>query len=102
MCSCLHVWLLVLQVLFQIQHGILFYPGFQVLPPFVVHRASKMSAERFREVKKDFEERLRTFAATEPIRYRRQNFGDYVLPSLQLKPELEEPGTSGYALHIAC
>lgn len=73
-----------------------------MLPPFVVHRAkSKVTPERYLDIKKDFEERLSTLATTEPIKYRKQNFGDYFLPSLILKPGLEKPGTTGNLLHIA-
>jgi len=36
-------------LLFPIQHGVLFYPGFDVVPPFLVYRASRMDEARFTE-----------------------------------------------------
>ncbi len=39
-------------------------------------------------------ERLDTLWQTEPIPFRRQNHGDYLIPSLTLRPELA-PGQSG-------
>jgi NAD(P)H dehydrogenase (quinone) len=43
---------------------------------------------------------MRTLATTAPIPYRRQNFGDYLIPSAQLRPELGDPGARGFALHV--
>ncbi|WP_063198248.1 NAD(P)H-dependent oxidoreductase, partial [Serratia plymuthica] len=34
-------------ILFPIQHGILHYPGFDVLPPFVIYRTDKIDPARF-------------------------------------------------------
>lgn len=42
---------------------------------------------------------MRTLATTAPIPYRRQNGGDYLIPSMQLRPELGEPKARGFALH---
>lgn len=33
-------------LLFPIHHGVLFYPGFSVLPPLAVHRSHKMYPEK--------------------------------------------------------
>ncbi|PLN25670.1 NAD(P)H dehydrogenase, partial [Klebsiella pneumoniae] len=44
-------------------------------------------------------ERLDTLWQTEPIPFRRQNHGDYLIPSLTLRPELA-PGQSGLAVHL--
>jgi NAD(P)H dehydrogenase (quinone) len=44
-------------------------------------------------------QRMSALATTAPIPYRRQNGGDYAIPSLQLHPELEAPGAAGFALH---
>lgn len=32
--------------------------------------------------------------------FRRQNFGDYEIPSLRLKEGLEVPGRKGFGLHV--
>ncbi|MCI3206046.1 MULTISPECIES: NAD(P)H-dependent oxidoreductase [Pandoraea] len=87
-------------VLFPIQHGMLFYPGFDVLPPFVAYRTSRVDAEGFAALTHALGERLDTLATTPPIPYRRQNHGEYDIPALTLKPEIAE-GRTGYAAHVA-
>ncbi|AKC68278.1 NAD(P)H-dependent oxidoreductase [Pandoraea oxalativorans] len=87
-------------ILFPIQHGVLFYPGFDVLPPFVTFRSSRVDAEAFATITRDFGKRLDTLATIAPIPYRRQNFGDYEIPALTLKDEIAT-GVTGYAAHVA-
>ncbi|WP_249040606.1 NAD(P)H-dependent oxidoreductase [Nocardia cyriacigeorgica] len=87
-------------LLFPIHHGILFYPGIEVLPPFVVYGADRLPAEDYPDVAKAWQERLLMLESTEPIPFRRQNFGDYQLPSLELKPGLEPAGRTGFGLHV--
>ncbi|MRV71375.1 flavodoxin family protein [Duganella sp. FT92W] len=86
-------------VLFPIQHGVLHYPGFDVLPPFVVYRTSRMDEARFADVRSALGQRLDTLATTAPIPYRKQNMGDYMIPALTLRDEIA-PGQSGYAVHL--
>lgn len=86
-------------VLFPIQHGLLYYPGFEVLPPFVVYRAGKMDEARFAEVREALGRRLDALATTAPIPYRRQNGGAYEIPALSLRPEIA-PGASGFGVHV--
>ncbi|MEV7414725.1 NAD(P)H-dependent oxidoreductase [Streptomyces sp. NPDC089919] len=86
-------------LLFPIQHGILYHPGLEVLPPFVLFGADRMSVEDYPDVAKAWRERLLTLETTDPVPYRRQNFGDYEIPSLHLKEGLETPGHSGFSLH---
>ncbi|WP_437308068.1 NAD(P)H-dependent oxidoreductase [Sorangium sp. So ce388] len=76
-------------LLFPITHGILHYPGFDVLPPFVVYRAKKMDDARFARIRQDLGRRLDDLWTDEPIAYRKQNGGDYDIPALTLKPGLE-------------
>ncbi|WP_336082535.1 NAD(P)H-dependent oxidoreductase [Nocardia sp. SSK8] len=87
-------------LLFPIQHGILYYPGIESLPPFVTYGADRMTPDRHAEVVAAWRERLRTVDSTAPIPFRRQNFGDYAIPSLQLKPGLEPEGRTGFGLHV--
>ncbi|VVE83783.1 NAD(P)H-dependent oxidoreductase [Pandoraea sputorum] len=87
-------------VLFPIQHGMLFYPGFNVLPPFVTFRSSRVDAEAFATITRDLGKRLDTLATTAPIPYRRQNYGDYEIPALTLRDDIATDRT-GYAAHIA-
>lgn len=87
-------------LLFPIHHGILYYPGLDVLPPFVLHGADKITEGDFADAAKDWKERLLSLETTEPIPFRRQNFGDYEIPSLRLKEGLETPGRKGFSLHV--
>jgi NAD(P)H dehydrogenase (quinone) len=85
-------------ILFPIQHGILYYPGFDVLPPFVVYRTERTDEARFSGICDALGQRLDTLGDTAPIPFRRQNAGDYEIPALTLKPELA-PGQSGFGVH---
>lgn len=87
-------------LLFPINHGILYYPGFDVLPPFVAYRVDRFDDARFEDAAERLRERMRTLASTPPIPYRRQNFGDYAVPSMRLRPELGVPGATGFGLHL--
>ncbi|ABD05534.1 NAD(P)H dehydrogenase (quinone) [Rhodopseudomonas palustris HaA2] len=87
-------------LLFPIHHGILFYPGYDVLPPFVVYQAGRLDQAGFEITAEQLRERMRTLATTPPIPYRRQNGGDYLIPSMELRPGLGAPGSSGFALHL--
>lgn len=87
-------------VLFPIQHGILFYPGFDVLPPHVIYRSGKMDASRFAQESDALGQRLDALWTTPPIAFRQQNAGDYLIPALTLRPALA-PGQSGFGIHVA-
>ena len=87
-------------LLFPINHGILYYPGYHVLPPFLAYKVDRLDEAGFQGVAERLRERMRTLATTTPIPYRRQNGGDYVIPSLQLRPCLGDPSATGFALHL--
>jgi NAD(P)H dehydrogenase (quinone) len=87
-------------LLFPINHGVLYYPGYSVLPPFVVYQVDRLEDARFEPIAERLRERMRALATTPPIPYRRQNGGDYLIPSMQLRAGLEDPGASGFALHL--
>ncbi|CAN7576643.1 NAD(P)H-dependent oxidoreductase [Caulobacter sp. LjRoot300] len=87
-------------LLFPINHGILYYPGYDVLPPFVACRVDRLDAAGFEPVAERLRDRMRTLATTPPIPYRRQNGGDYLIPSMTLRPCLGDPGANGFALHL--
>lgn len=87
-------------LLFPINHGILYYPGYQVLPPFVVYRVDRFGEADFESAAQALRQRMRTLETTAPIPYRMQNGGDYLIPAMTLRPELGEPGASGFALHL--
>ncbi|MDJ0363109.1 hypothetical protein [Rhodococcus sp. H29-C3] len=52
------------------------------------------------EAAKAWVERLLSVESTEPIAFRPQNYGDYEIPSLQLKDGLESAGRTGFGLHV--
>jgi NAD(P)H dehydrogenase (quinone) len=87
-------------LLFPIHHGVLFYPGFDVLPPYVMYRTGRMDAQRYRDTLAELGARLDSLFATAPIPYRVQNGGDYSIPNLELKPELST-GKHGLDIHLA-
>ncbi|MBV7486905.1 NAD(P)H-dependent oxidoreductase [Bordetella sp. BOR01] len=86
-------------LLFPIQHGILFYPGFDVLPPHVIYRSGKIDDVGFEQACGALGQRLDDLWTTAPIPFRRQNAGDYLIPELTLRPEIE-PGKPGFDIHI--
>jgi NAD(P)H dehydrogenase (quinone) len=86
-------------LLFPIQHGILHYPGFDVLPPFVTYRSDRMDAERFAQTLDALGRRLDTLWSAAPIAFRKQNGGDYAIPALTLHPDIA-PGRNGFAAHV--
>lgn len=85
-------------ILFPIHHGMLYYPGFDVLPPFVAYRTGKIDAAKFAQTTAVLGERLDTLATAAPIPYRRQNAGDYRIPALTLREELAPQG-EGFGIH---
>lgn len=86
-------------ILFPMNHGVLFYPGFTVLPSFVVYRSDKIDEERYQLTAESLRERMRGLFNDQPIPYRQQNGGDYLIPSMQLRPDLN-PGVTGFAAHL--
>ena len=87
-------------LLFPINHGVLHYPGFSVLPSFVIYRTSKIDAERLGHIQQALGARLDALWTQAPIAYRIQNDGDYDIPAMTLKPGLEAPGQQGFGLHV--
>jgi NAD(P)H dehydrogenase (quinone) len=65
-----------------------------------VYRVDRFDESGFGSVAERLRERMRTLATTAPIPYRRQNGGDYLIPSMELRPDLGEPGAQGFALHL--
>ncbi|GAB3484688.1 NAD(P)H-dependent oxidoreductase [Azotobacter salinestris] len=86
-------------ILFPIQHGILFYPGFEVLPPFVIYRTGRMGEVRFSTICEALGQRLDDLWKTAPIPFRPQNAGAYLIPELTLRPDIA-PDRSGFAAHV--
>lgn len=86
-------------ILFPIQHGVLFYPGFEVLPPHVVYRTGRVDGAGFAQACDALGRRLDGLFTDRPIPFRRQNAGDYRIPELELRADLA-PGASGFGIHL--
>ncbi|KAH8780107.1 flavoprotein-like protein [Diaporthe sp. PMI_573] len=76
-------------LLFPITHGILYYTGFEVLPSFVVYQSDRASEAVFSATAEELRQRLRELSTAQPIPFRPQNGGEYEVPTLVLKPEVE-------------
>ena len=87
-------------ILFPIQHWILYYPGFDVLPPYVIYRTGKMDETRFERVREELGQRLDNLWMTAPIPFRKQNAGDYDIPALTLRSDIAAFET-GLGIHVA-
>ncbi|SAL41433.1 dehydrogenase [Caballeronia sordidicola] len=85
-------------ILFPIQHGILYYPGFDVLPPFVIYRTDRVGEAGFTKACETLAERLDKLWTTEPIAFRPQNAGAYDIPALTLRADIA-PGQTGFSMH---
>lgn len=86
------------QLLFPFTHGALFYPGMDVLPIFAVYGAMRLDEGGVARAKLALEQRLSRFFVDEPIRFRRQNGGDY-LDRHTLASHIA-PAVSGLPAHI--
>jgi NAD(P)H dehydrogenase (quinone) len=86
-------------LLFPIQHGLLYYTGMDVLPPFVVWDALEADTSRFTKLTDAYGRRLRGLFTAEPVPYRRLKGGDYTR-TMELKPGLEAAGTGGLGIHV--
>ncbi|KAH7177132.1 flavoprotein-like protein, partial [Fusarium sp. MPI-SDFR-AT-0072] len=85
---------------FPINHGVLYYPDFQVLLSHAIYQMDRLDEVRFEREAETFRETLLQLDTIEPIAYRQQNGGDHEMPTLTLKPGLEKANTTGFSLHI--
>lgn len=85
-------------VLFHVQHGVLFYPGMDVMPPFVVYESVRLGEDAFAAHADALGARLARLFTDAPIAYRQQNFGEYDAEQVLL-PGLGE-GASGTNIHV--
>ena len=71
-------------LLFPIQHGMLYFTGFDVLPPFVAYAVARSTPEQRQEYLQAYAERLRSWQTTPPIPFPPLEQYD---ETLQLKPD---------------
>jgi NAD(P)H dehydrogenase (quinone) len=81
------------RILYPIQHGILYFVGMQVLPPFVAYNVIH-DAQAREQALRDYEQRLLALEATEPIFYHPLSHYD---EHRQLRPEFAR---AEYELHV--
>ncbi|UXH79602.1 NAD(P)H-dependent oxidoreductase [Roseateles amylovorans] len=86
------------ELLFPITHGMLFYPGMSVLPTHAVYGTSRFDATQVEAAKAAWRDRLAGIFDEPPIRYRRQNGGDY--PDLHVLADHIAPGIEGVRVHV--
>ncbi len=84
-------------LLFPITHGILYYPGMDVLPPHLLYRAAALSPDGFAPIAEAYRARLERLFTDEPIPFRPQGGGDYD-EQFRLKPGIAD-GKSGFSIH---
>lgn len=85
-------------ILFPIQHGVLFYPGMEVLPPFTMYQSDHLTIEQWPSIAEAFKARLDGLFTDAPIPFRTQNGGHYDGRQV-LKPGLGH-GASGTRIHL--
>jgi NAD(P)H dehydrogenase (quinone) len=90
-------------LLFPLNHGLLHFTGFDVLPPFVEHSAVHLTDTDYQRISTHFQERVETAFTTAPIPYRTESSPDYTAlthpGASELAADLERKGTTGFALH---
>jgi len=86
------------ELLFPIQHGTLYYPGMEVLPPFLVYESRGIDAAAYDKLAQAYRERLRRLFSDEPLPYRQQNGGDY--DERQVLKDSIAPGAQGFSAHL--
>lgn len=56
-------------ILYPIHHGILYFAGFEVLPPFVAWEPARLSEQERRDYLQQFAQRLQAWDRTEPLKF---------------------------------
>ncbi|MEU7578517.1 NAD(P)H-dependent oxidoreductase [Streptomyces sp. NPDC041068] len=85
-------------VLHPLQHGLFWFTGMAPLEPFAMYETNALPEERFEEARQAYAARLDRLFTDEPVPYRTLVGGDYD-HDMRLLPDVEEPGTTGLALH---
>ncbi|CCD22545.1 NAD(P)H-dependent oxidoreductase NDAI_0A03880 [Naumovozyma dairenensis CBS 421] len=87
-------------ILFPIQHGMMFYTGMSVLPPFVTYAADFLADDKLDSVLEHLDNHFKDLDSLKPIAYRKQA-EDYDPKTKQLKKELVGASNEkGFSLHI--
>lgn len=84
-------------ILWPIQHGVLFYPGMAVVPPTVFYEVRHIAPETAQQMARHYAQRLLAMPDTAPIPFRSQNGGDY--DQHQVLREQHAGAASGLQVH---
>lgn len=87
------------QILFPIHHGIFYFTGFEVLPPFIAWAASRAGDDGRRAYLDHYSQRLLTLETTPAIPY--ATLEDYDPQTLQLKAALDTTRASMATVKLA-
>lgn len=85
-------------LLFPLQHNILWYMGMDVLPPFTVYQAGRLTDEEYQAIAQDYRRRLERLFDETPLPFRSLHGGHYD-EMMTLKPEFA-PGVDGFSSHL--
>lgn len=85
-------------LLFPIQHGMLWYTGISIIPAEILYQAHSLSEHDLNIYLEGLKKKLDRIDSIPTIAYRYQNYGDYD-DRQQLKPELVN-GKSGFSIHL--
>lgn len=85
------------EVLFPVTHGTLWYSGMDVVPPFVVNGAVRLSTDEYEAAAARLTARLLSLESAETVPFRYQNGGHYD-EHLELRPE-HAAGEVGISVH---
>lgn len=86
------------EILWPLQHGVLFYPGMQVLNPFVLYQSDRMTTAQWPDTADALRARMHGLFTDTPVPYRTQNGGHYDGAQV-LKPGLGT-GEDGVRIHL--
>ncbi|ONI82624.1 NAD(P)H dehydrogenase [Saccharothrix sp. ALI-22-I] len=85
-------------VLFPVQHGLLWFTGMAPLEPFAMYGTVGLTEEQFTAAKHEYRRRLDGLFTDEPVPFR--SLADDYNRDMRLRPGLEAPGTIGLDIHV--
>ncbi|RXH55390.1 NAD(P)H-dependent oxidoreductase [Granulicella sibirica] len=84
-------------LLWPIHHGVLYYPGFDVVPPTIFYEVGRVDPSTVEALTEHYLERVLNMADADPIPFIMQNGGDY--DDVQVLKSHINPEMRGHALH---
>ena len=87
-------------LVFPINHGVLYYPGYDVLPPFVTYRADRMDDAGFEDTSAALRQRMRACSPMRRSHTVSRTAAITAFPHLELRSEAVDPELVGFAAHV--